>query len=284
MRNIICLLLLLFASSLSYSQSAWTKPKGEIYTQLAFNDISNYSSIFNKNGDDLYPSRVITDQTIQWYTEYGVSNTVTLVASIPFKLLKTGDLVPENLNPISIAEGNFNTLGNISLAARFKFPTKKYALSAQLQVELPTGSFDEDTGLRSGFESYTILPTIAIGNGRENLFFQAFTGVFLRTNDYSNGFKFYVEGGKRFFDQLWVIAYVDVVDSFEDGNVETAIQNLGTFLNLNDKEFSGFGIKLIEELNDKFGITTAFGGAFSANLEAKKASFNVGLYYKLKKS
>ncbi len=283
MRNIAFTLLLFGTINSSYTQSAWVKSKGEVYTQLSFNDISNYTSIFNKNGGDLYPSRAITDRTIQWYTEYGLTSKLTVLVSVPFKLLKTGDLVQENNNPVTIEEGNYSTFGNVSLAARYKLPSKKYAISTQLQLDLPTSSFNAVTGLRSGRETYTITPTIAIGKGTENLFFQSFTGVFLRTNDYSNGFRFYVEGGKRFFNQLWVVAFVDVVDSFEDGNVSAPIQNLETFLSLNDSEYAGFGLKFIEELNSKFGITAAFGGAFSAHLEAKKASFNLGVYYKFKK-
>ncbi len=280
MKKNLFVLFLIGAISFSYSQGAWVKSKGEIYTQLAFNDISNYTSIFNKNGDDLYPTRAITDRTLQWYTEYGVTNNLTVVASIPYKLLKTGDLVEENIRPVTIVEGNYSAFGNIGLAARYKLPSKKLAIAAQLQLELLTSGFNRPTGLRSGVDAYTITPTLAIGKGSNDLFFQSYTGVFLRTNDYSNGFRFYVEGGKHFFNQLWVVAFIDIVDSFEDGNVITPVENLETFLQLNNSEYAGFGFKLIEELSSNFGITAALGGAFSAHLEAKKASLNVGAYYK----
>lgn len=283
MKAILVILLALGIASVSNAQSAWVKSKGDVYTQLSFNTISNYTSIFNKNGEAFNTSRAITDRTVQWYTEYGLTNTITLVASIPFKLLKTGDLVPEYTNVVTIEEGDYSTFGNISLSARFKLPSKKYAITTQLQIDLPSGSFNSGTGLRSGIDTYSITPTIAFGKGSKNSFFQSYTGVSLRTNNYSNGFKFYIEGGKRFFNQLWLIAYIDVVDSLEDGNIVAPDQNLETFLYLNNNEFAGFGLKLIEELTPEFGITTAFGGAFPAHLEAQKASFNIGMYYKLLK-
>ncbi len=284
MRNSLIVVLLLAIMNSLYSQSAWVKPKGELYSQLSFNDISNYTRVFNKNGNDFYPSRAITDRTIQWYTEYGLTNKITVLTSVPYKLIKTGKLVPESTYLITINKGTHYAFGNISAAMRYKLPSKKYAISTQLQVELPTSVYREFTGTRSGIGAYTIIPTIAFGKGKENLFFQFYTGVFLRTNNYSNGFKLYLEGGKRFFDQLWAIGFVDIVDSFEDGSIIAPIKNLETFLYLNNSEYVGFGIKIIEELNPKFGITAAFGGAFSAHLEAHKASINFGVYYKCLKT
>jgi len=283
MKNIGLIVIALFATSMSFTQSAWTKPKGNIFTQISLNDISNYSRIFNKNGEDLYTSRNITDRTLQSYIEYGLSNKTTLSISIPYKLLKSGDLVPKNSNLVTIEKGSYNSFGNIGLAIRHQLANKKYVIASQFQIDLPTSSFDKNTGLRSGIDALTISPTIAIGKGNETLFFQSFISLFFRTNQYSHGLKFYIEGGKKIFNQLWIIAFIDIVDSFENGNVISPLQNLETFLNLNNSEYGGFGIKLIEELNSKFGITGAFGGAFSAHLEAQKPSFNLGVYYKFKK-
>ncbi len=267
--------------NIAFAQSAWTKKEKEIYTQVSFNDISNYSSVFNKNGEDFKPSRVITDQTLQFYGEYGLTDKLTLTASIPFKLLKTGDLVNNSTFPATIEEGSFNALGNIRLSSRYKLSDKKINIAAQIDLDLPTSSFDEATGLRSGFDATTILPTIAVGKGFKNFYVQSFGGVFFRTNDYSNGLKFYAEGGYKFFNRLWVAAFIDIVDSFEDGDAVPESTNLETFLYFNDSEYSGFGYKIIGEITDSFGVTAAMAGAFSANLEAKKASYNVGLYYKI---
>jgi len=275
-------IVLLFVVSLSYSQSAWVKKKGDVYTQLSFNDISNYNRVFNTNGGDLYPSREITDRTVHWYTEYGITNKLTGVLLVPFKMLKTGGLVPQNTNPVTIEKGSYSAFGNIGLAGRYKLHSKKYSIATQLQLELPVSSYNNVTGLRTGVDAYTITPSLAIGKGSEKMFFQSHLGVFLRTNDYSNGVRFYVEGGRKFFGHLWVVCFVDIVDSFENGTVEAPIKNIETLVALNDSEYGGFGVKLIEVLTDKFGVTAAAGGAFSAHLEAHRPSFNLGVYYKFK--
>ncbi len=275
-----CLLML---TTMSYAQSAWVKLKGEAYTQLSFNNISNYNSVFNKRGNSLFTSRVISDRTIQLYGEYGLTNKLTIVGAIPIKALKTGEVVLEYGSLPIINEGSLVALGNVDFGVRYLLLRKKVNLTTQVQIGFPTSSYDNNTGLRSGINSLVFNPSISIGKGNENWFLQGSVGLLLRTNNYSNGVKLYAEGGRKFFDHLWVIAFVDIVDSFEDGCLVESRQSLETSINLNNSEYKGYGMKLIIEIYDEFGLTAAFGGAFSAHLEAKKASYNFGVYYKFKK-
>ena len=270
-------------STIGYSQSAWVKTKGELYSQLSYNDISNYKRLFNKNGRDLFTSRFISDRTIQLYGEYGFTNKLTIVGAIPIKALKVGKIVSEYGSFPTIKEGSLIALGNIDFGVRYLLLRKKVNLTTQVQIGFPTSSYDSNTGLRSGINSFVVNPSISIGKGRGNWFLQGSVGLLLRTNNYSNGAKIYAEGGRKFFDHLWVIAFVDIVDSFEDGDLVESRENIETSLNLNNSEYKGYGMKLIVEVNDELGLTAAFGGAFSAHLEAKKASYNFGIYYKFKK-
>ena len=282
MKTQLLSVLALISFFVGFSQSAWVQPKGAVYTQLSYNDISNYDRVFNKEGGDIYPSRVMSDRTVQWYTEYGISDKVSLVAIVPFKMLKTGDAIAERSFPLTIQRGNFTGLGNLGLAGRYKLPIKNHNVTAQFQVDFNTVSKDQATGLQTGRDAYTFTPTIAYGKGSAKRYFQAHTGLFFRTNGYSNGWRLYGEGGMKFFNQLWVVAFVDIVESFQDGNRVASSEQLQTALFLNNNEYGGFGIKLIEELTKDFGVTAAVGGAFYAHLEAHKASLNFGVYYKIK--
>ena len=275
--------LFLLCSISIFSQSAWVKTKGKLYTQLSYNTIPNYSTIFNQKGTELSTSRLINDQTIQLYAEYGLSAKTTLITAIPFKRLTTSSTVAETTFPLTIKEGEMNTLGNVSFAVRHKIPHKKYAIATQLQVNFPTAAYNANTGLRSGIDAYSLMPSVSLGKGKNNLFFQSSFGLIFRTNKYSNGLFFNLEGGKKFYKQLWVIPFINIVDSFADGNIQEPINNFETFLNLDKAQYGGFGIKLIEEIKPNFGVTAAVGGAFFAHLEAKQLSLNVGLYYKIKK-
>lgn len=273
----------LTANHFVFSQSAWVKNKGQGYVQLSYNNIPSYNRVFNQKGDEIFTSRDISDQTFHLYAEYGLTDKLTLITIIPFKRLTAKNEVVDSSFPLTIDEGELNTFGNVSIAMRHKIAHKKFALSTQLQIDLPTAKFDVDTGLNSGIDSYSFIPTFSFGNGNSKLFFQGSLGFVLRTNDYSNGFIFNLEGGKKYFNQLWVIPFVNIFDSFADGDVNTPIQNLETMQNLDRAQYGGFGFKLIEEINPKFGVTAAVGGAFFAHLEAKQLSLNLGVYYKFDK-
>lgn len=271
------------STNLLFSQSAWVKDKGQGYVQFAYNSIPSYNRIFNQNGDDIFTSRNISDQTIQLYVEYGLTDKLTLITIVPFKRLTAKKEVIETTFPLSIDAEELNSFGNISIGLRHKIPNKKYALTTQFQIDLPTSKFDVSTGLNSGIDAYSFIPTFSFGNGNSKFFFQCSLGFVLRTNNYSNAFIFNLEGGKKYFNQLWVIPFINIFDSFADGDVVNTVQNLETMLNVDSAQYGGFGLKLIEEINPKIGITAAVGGAFFAHLEAKQLSFNLGVYYKFNK-
>lgn len=67
-------------------------------------------------------------------------------------------------------EGTHNILGNIELALKCNFINKSFLLSGQLKVEVPTGSLDNATGLRSGVDALTITPTLSVGKGTAKMY------------------------------------------------------------------------------------------------------------------
>ena len=90
MKNFVTLALLL-ASLSSFSQSPWTKEKGTFYTQLSFTTIPSYDMLF---GDPDYNiNGKISDNTLQFYGEFGVSDKTTLILNLPYKIITHTDLV-----------------------------------------------------------------------------------------------------------------------------------------------------------------------------------------------
>lgn len=271
--------LLIFISLLisltSFSQSPWVKKKGEAYTQLSYSSISGYSTIF---GDpDYNTERKISDNTLQFYGEYGLSNKTTLIINLPLKIVKTGGLLL-NITPRTTAESK-TALGNIELGVKHNFYKKDWLISGQLNIEANTGVFNEASGIRTGYDAFTITPLVSFGKGSDNFYIQGFTGLNLRTNGYSSNFKIGGEIGTKAINKLWVIGFLDIVKSFEDGSVEIPITNQLTALYVNNQDYGGFGLKIIKEFTDDFGLTGAFGGAFFGNNVAKQATLSFGVYH-----
>jgi hypothetical protein len=274
----ITALLILFTSFSVFAQSPWTQEKGKFYTQLSFTTIPSYDALF---GDPEYDTqRKTSDNTFQFYGEYGLSDKTTFIINLPLKLIETSDLNPNFTGTTSFVKGSESALGNIELGIRRQFYKKDWIISGQISVETNTGSFDLPSGIRTGYDAFTITPLILAGKGAGKMYYQAFLGANIRTNGYSSNFKVGGEIGRKITKKIWLIGFLDIVKSFENGDIVLPSSNLATGLYVNDQEYGSFGLKGIGEFTDKFGITAGFGGAFFGNNVAKQAALTFGLYHK----
>ena len=258
------------------AQSPWTKKKNEAYLQASFTTIAGYDGVY---GDPDYKTqRKITDNTLQLYAEYGLTDKTTLLANVPLKMLESGEAVAAT--PFT-AEASETSLGNIQLGIKHNFYNKKWLISGQLTTEFNTGSYDSASGLRSGYDAMTFTPTIIAGRGFNKWYVQAFTGVDIRTNGYSSNFKLGGEAGYKALDWLWIAGFLDGVASFDNGDVNLPVENLATGLYVNNQGYAAFGLKAIGEFDNKYGFTIGMGGAFSGHNVPKKQALTFGLFYKL---
>ena len=276
MKKFILVLVVLVSGNL-IAQSAWTQKKGKTYTQLSYSTISDYDRLFGE--PDYNTERKITDNTIQLYGEYGLTDKTTLLLNLPLKLIKTGDQV-FNTVPVTTAT-NKTALGNIEIGIKHLLYNKAFTLSGQLSIEANTGTFDDNSGIRTGYDAWSFTPTLNAGKSFGKMYAQAFVGGNIRTNDYSSNFKFGAEYGIKFIQRIWVIGYLDFVSSFNNGDIILPESNLLTGLYVNNQEYSAYGVKGIVEINENFGASAGFGGAFSGNNVARQAAISFGLYHKL---
>ncbi len=277
--SILLLFTVVFSFQKSEAQSAWTKKKGELYSQISFNTIPNYNSIYSDS--EYTTSREITDNTIQLYGEYGLSDDLTLLVNIPIKSIQTGAIIENSTFPLTISETSETTLGNLQVGVKHKLYSGKFVLAGQLNIEANTSSFDISSGIRSGYDAWTFTPTLNIGRGYSNFYFQAFTGVDIRTNSYSSNFKIGGELGITAIKRVVLVGFIDVVKSFTNGDITFPASSLETGLYINDQEYTAIGLKGLYSFTDSFGITAGLNSAFSANHVPKQMALSAGLFYKI---
>ena len=271
-------LLLITISFNVYSQSPWTQKKGESYLQLSFTTIPSYSTLFGN--PEYNTERKINDNTLQLYAEYGISDKTTLIANLPLKMVASNEVTSPTITPFT-TEDSQTALGNIQLGIKQNFYNNKWLISGQLLLEANTGTYEEASGLRTGYDAWTITPTFIVGRGFNNWYIQAFTGVDIRTNEYSSAFKLGGEAGYKALDWLWVAGFLDGVASFQNGDFLDPTNNRLTGLYVNNQSYAAFGVKLIGEFDKNFGVNAGFGGAFDGRNVAKSPALSLGLYYKL---
>ncbi|WP_299015051.1 hypothetical protein [uncultured Polaribacter sp.] len=276
----LTLLSLLLISLTSFCQSPWTQEKGNFYTQVSFNSVANYDTLF---GDpDTSTFGIYTDNTAQIFAEYGISNKTSLLVNLPLKIITIEDFQDPRIDCDGDCSQNFSktALGNIEIGIKHNFYKKGWLLSGQISVEANTGTYDGASGIRTGYDAYTFTPLFLTGKGFGNSYFQAFIGANIRTNNYSSNFKIGGEYGKKITEKIWLIGYLDIVKSLKNGTIILPVTNTITGFYVNDQEFGGFGLKTIGEFTKNFGITAGFGGAFFANNLAQAPSLNIGAFHK----
>lgn len=265
----ISILLLLFSFNL-LAQSPWVKEKGKSYLQLSYTSIANYDKLFAKTEKEL-PNKV-SDNTIQFYGEYGLTDKTTLLVNLPFKMT--------TLNTAISGSVNNNSLGNIQIGVKHNFSNNKWLLTGQLNIEANTSSYKANSGLRTGYDAWSFTPLFIAGRGFDRWYIQAFTGFDIRTNKYSSNYKLGGEVGYKTLDWLWIAGFLDGVASLNNGDIALPSENLATGLYVNNQGYAGFGLKFIGEINNNFGANIALGGAFTGNNVAKAPAISFGVYHK----
>lgn len=276
MKKPLLLLLLLLSFSL-FAQSPWTKKKGEVFAQFSFTTIANYHTIFGN--PDFTTNGKISDRTYQAYGEYGISNKTSLLLNIPLKAIAQKGYQNPTIDCVGDCSENRNktAIGNITIGLKHQFYNKGWVLAGQMTTEINTGVYDEATGIRTGYDAITFTPQFLAGKGFNKTYFQTHIGVQIRTNNYSDNLKFGGEYGGKIFKKLWIIGFIDVVKSFENGAVVLPNNNIANALFVNNQEYGAYGVKTIWEYGN-LGVTAGFGSAFFGNNVPKAAALSLGVF------
>ena len=209
------------------AQQAWTKEKGKYYTQIA-STFGRYDEIIDKEFIPL--NRTITDFAFSFYGEYGLTKGLMLSTQVPFKYTTVS-----NGSLSNVSNGSKFGLSNIDLVlTKSIFNKEGVALSGKTRLGLPTASFDNNTGIRTGFDATSVEPALLIGVGAAKFFTSAEYGIELRNNNHPNRQHFGFQLGTFLFNRkLLAIAvvegYLPIEESkYDDGNARFTALYLST--------------------------------------------------------
>ena len=99
--------------------------------------------------------------------------------------------------PIVLSKGEKSTLGNIEIGIKHNFYNKNWLISGQITVEANTSSFDNTQELERVMMPGQLHLFLAMVEAINKWYLQGFTGVNIRTNNYSSSFKIGGEVGKK---------------------------------------------------------------------------------------
>lgn len=273
-------LALVLVATAAHAGSPWSQSPGAGYAQAAFYWIPAYDELFG--ADDVFvTSREITDMTLEAYVEHGVFDGWTVIGALPFKLLDAGSAVDEATLPVLPDEGSVSTLGAVRLGVKRQLTGGAWASAAHLDVELPTGSLDDATGLRSGIDGTAWIPSVSVGQGRARGYWFAHAGVAIRDDGYSDQFRGGFEYGRRAFGDRWLfVGGIEIVDSFRNGERAVEPTNAATGLYVDRQEVVAPVLKAIYETDAGWGVSGTMQGGFDGYLIARSPFLGVAVFTK----
>ncbi|MBL7828897.1 MAG: hypothetical protein JNJ57_19840 [Saprospiraceae bacterium] len=265
------------------AQSPWARSKSDAFVQVAYHFIPTYGTLFGKGGEDIILDRLVSERQIQLYGEIGLTKKTTMFVAAPFVLNERGDKNPDS--PYAFT-GEYNSqirgVGNVQLAVRHQFLSKKVALAGTLKIGLPSGDTRLNAeDLKIGYPAWTIQPMVSAGMGLGVVYGFVYGSYGYRSNDYSHFVNSGVEAGVK-LGPVWLIGFSDIVLPLENGARELPeIQHL-TGLYVNDQGWVSVGAKVLWEITPHFGVNLSFAGAAWAQNVPKSPGIGTGVYCKLK--
>lgn len=273
-RNSLFVLILLLSGWLTattYAQSPWTQSHAGFYAQAGVQAIPYWSQLLNSPDGTLAINSKIRELTTQFYGEYGLKRQTTAIVVVPLRWANR-----QPLNSGDPAAASLFGLGNTTLGLKRGFEKKGFNMAGTLQVDLPaTGGYKQ--GLRTGFNTFTLRPSVSIGKGFRRAYTYIYGGVGLRTHAYSNYFQGGAEGGVK-LGQCWIIAFTDYLDSWENANIRMYSAPTGLFMDR--QSWWAWGLKTIIPVNRFTGIVLTGSSALSGNNVAAQPAFSVSGFFK----
>lgn len=284
--------LILFILSLpicAIAGGGWTKKKGTGYYKLSEWWIISDQHFTNGGKIDPHVTTGIFNTSI--YAEYGVSDRLTGILYLPFfsRTYRNAVISGTNGNVNSAGEA-VNSIGDANLGIKYALskPGSKFAFAGSLILGLPLGndSGGSDGSLQTGDGEFNQMIQFDLSKsfsiGSLPMYANVYAGFNNRTNDFSDEFRIGGEAGVSFFnDKLWAIGRLDILESLQNG-LTSAEGGEGASVFANNTEYAAFTLEGAYYFSEKFGVSAAYGGAFSGSLIFANPSYSVGVFLDLK--
>lgn len=267
----------------SQAQSGWVKPQGELYSKLSLGAFSS-SQYYNLDGDLLNTAQ-FRQLSVGLYGEYGLSDRFDLI-------LNWSAFKAQGFETTSTVAG----IGDLSLGIKYGVLKGVIPVSISLIPDLPIGARNlfaqnkeiafERINLPTGDGEFNLHTTIAASYGFGSLpfYLNLFGDYNFRTgfagNDFRDQWTAGLELGWLFHPNFWLKGDVRVQETI---GMPTQLTD---FIRSDGTTFTGYGLGLYYQLNDRWGLDVNYRG-FADFLVPRRNLYSAGfmsagLIYELK--
>ncbi|MFB6258598.1 MAG: hypothetical protein ABEH38_07880 [Flavobacteriales bacterium] len=270
--------------------STWPQGAGKGYFNISFTYLRYHELI---DGADLQNGfqhhalqRTVSDHTLNAYFEYGLTERLTLMGDIPYKIMRTGaELHETKAYPYpgdTVQAGRLNAMGNVVLGGRYLLSKGDLLWSAQLMVGMKSAQYQEASGLRSGYDAWYATPRLRLAKGWGGTYLEASFGYRYKTNGYTNDLISDNEFGIRIprskDRETWIIIPFGAELPLGQGGYDDG-RSVHTGTYRNGEGFVDVGLKVNHELYKGLTLNLATLGALWARHGGNEMTLTAGISY-----
>lgn len=220
------------------------------------------------------------DFTVSLYGEYGFTNWLTAVASVPIIKRVTINRQVSNRTGLELTAGAEQTnVGDIDLGARFGILQQgNTVLAAQVMVGLPTGNATATDGTATGDGEFNQLLALQVGHSfyPVPLYATADVSVNNRTKGFAEQWMLGVELGWNISSELLMIGRIQGVGSL--GSSSQLAESSIAFAS--NQRYLVYGVEASMQLTEVVGIAAGIESATWARNTLAAPTFSFGVFLK----
>lgn len=285
----------LFLTSLPTAKAGgpWTKKKGEGYFQASFNFIPAINQLSINPYRVKYLNRKVFDGTAGLYAEYGISDKLTLSASLPLKIVEIGRQI-EQVDTLADVRAGFGPpgeildagtlvdLGNTYVGVAYSLLNKKWRMAAHLLLMVPTAiqPYNPRTALRTAYPCWGIQPMLSVGTSNKKWYTYLESGVQFRTDAYSHQWVANAEYGFLVGKTYFAVALNAIICFSGGADIPNRQEEVQTGLYVNNQNFVAITLKAIIPITKQIGGLVSLSGGVWANNVQRGPNIGLGVFYK----
>lgn len=222
LKTVLVTLILFGCLSKGKAGGPWLWGTGEGFFQIQFIPLANvYDQLLNGTGFDARDiNREVYALDYGLYGEFGLTDRLNILASLPFKYARVGGLTDTpDAFPNLLEEGTINGLSNVRLGIKYGILDKNLKVALSAITSLNTVSTDLERGLATGFQGTSVGLTAHVGGAISRKWY-AFgeLGFQYMFNEFDDAIEGAFEIGRKIDSKFTVLMRFDIRESLENGD------------------------------------------------------------------
>jgi len=263
---------LILISAGSVFAGAWTQEKGKSYHRVA----ANYyyaDEEYNADGDSrpMAFNGEFTDSNLNYYTEYGILDELTVMASVYYKMIERED---------DYYKYETNGMGDVDLGARYRLHSSDIGIfSLQGLVKIPE-FYDEDDALPLGNGQYDYELRLLYGRSLWPMipgYMNLEAGYRWRAKAPSDEFRYLVEIGSELGQNFYARAKLDALVSMD--NADTVTDDFGNPTSTLEYDLAKLDLTLGYHIAKDWGLELGYTPAVWGENTAKGATWTFAVSF-----